>query len=321
MKKNNIVLITGGAGFIGTSLTRKLICENKVVIFDNFKRDSLKYTDLASKKNLSVVKGDILDYKRVRETVEKYRPRVILHMAAVAGIDSVIKSPTSTMEVNIIGTNNILKALKPYGKSIERFIDFSTSEVSGVHSFRVSEDASVSLQPVGEARWTYAVSKLAGEHLSNAYFKEFGYPAVIVRPFNIYGPGQVGEGAVHDFIKLALNGKNLEVHGDGSQIRAWCYIEDILNGIMLCMDKKEAVGHVFNIGNPASTVTIMELAKKIVFLSGSRSKIINIPKTYVDVELRIPNIDKINGVLGYKPEYDLDKGLLETIKWYRNNSK
>lgn len=321
MIKDSTILITGGAGFIGTALIKKIIAKNKIIVYDSFKRDSLRYTDLIANPNLVVVQGDILDCNNLKNTVEKYKPEYILHMAAVAGIDSVIKSPTITMEVNIIGTNNVLRTLKPYMKRMKRFIDFSTSEVSGVHSFRVSEDAATSLQPVGEARWTYAISKLAGEHLSNAYFKEFGFPVVIVRPFNIYGPGQVGEGAVHDFIKLAVEEKNLEVHGDGSQIRAWCYIDDILKGILLCLEKEEAVGHVFNIGNPGSTVTILELAKKIIYLAKSKSKVVHVPKTYVDVELRIPNIDKIRSVLGYEPEFDLDDGLLETIKWYRNNSK
>ena len=170
---------------------------------------------------------------------------------------------------------------------------------------------------VGEARWTYAVSKLAGEHLCHAYHRERGLPTVTVRPFNVYGPGQVGEGAIHVFITRALRGLPLEVHGDGDQIRSWCYIDDIVEALTLCLERPEAVGQCFNVGNPKGTVTVYGLALAIVRVCGSRSPIVFVPRTYVDVELRIPNIDKARRVLGYEPGVHLEEGLRRTAAWYR----
>ncbi len=146
-----------------------------------------------------------------------------------------------TMEVNIIGTYNILKALREL-MMIERigcFINFSTSEVFGINAFRVDEKSSTNLQPVGEARWTYSVSKLAGEHLVYSYYKQFSLRAVTVRPFNVYGPMQIGEGAIHHFVLRAIKNQPLIIHGEGDQIRSWCYIDDMVEGILLCLKRRK----------------------------------------------------------------------------------
>jgi nucleoside-diphosphate-sugar epimerase len=161
------------------------------------------------------------------------------------------------------------------------------------------------------------VSKLATEHLAHNYYKQYNLPALSIRPFNIYGPGQVGEGAIHRFIVRALTGEDLEVHNDGSQIRAWCYVDDIVEGVLLCMEKPEAVGQAFNIGNPRSVCTIYDLARHIVRLCESQSQIKFVSWNNADVELRIPNIDKARKLLGYHPKVDLEEGLLCTIDWYR----
>jgi len=174
---------------------------------------------------------------------------------------------------------------------------------------------------VGEARWTYAVSKLATEHLALNYHKQYGLPALSVRPFNIYGPNQVGEGAVHHFIVRALKNEPLVVHNDGSQIRSWCYIDDIVDGILVTLERPEAVGHAFNIGNPRATVTIYNLAALIIRLSGSASSIETVKWDFPDVELRIPNINKAREILGFEPSVDLDDGLLRTIDWYGRRLK
>jgi nucleoside-diphosphate-sugar epimerase len=174
-----------------------------------------------------------------------------------------------------------------------------------------------SLGAVGEARWTYAVSKLATEHLAFNYFKQYGLPTAAIRPFNIYGPMQVGEGAVHHFIVRALAQEPLQVHNDGGQIRAWCHVDDIVAGTLLVLSRPEAVGHSFNIGNPRSTVTIYNLAREVLRLSGSPSSIEFVPWPHADVELRIPNIDKSRELIGFEPEVDLEQGLLQTIDWYR----
>jgi dTDP-glucose 4,6-dehydratase len=182
----------------------------------------------------------------------------------------------------------------------------------------VSESDTVTTGAVGEARWTYAVSKLAGEHLTYAYYKEFGLPAVIVRPFNVYGPGQVGEGAIHVFVKRALRGEDLQVHGDGDQIRSWTYIDDMVDGILLVLECPEAVGPSFNIGNPRGTVTINGLADLVLAVTGSRSKIVHVPRNAADVELRVPSIDKARELLGFHPQVDLREGIERTVKWYES---
>jgi nucleoside-diphosphate-sugar epimerase len=311
------IVITGGAGFIGTSLAARIADHNQVVLFDNFARNALDTTHLRSHPNVSVVKGDVLDPAAVSSAVKG--AHVVVHMASIAGVDTVMKKPVLTMRVSLQGTINVLDAAHAAG-SVERFIDFSTSEVFGRFAHKVTEADTPQLGVVGEARWTYAVSKLATEHLALNFHKEYGFPALSIRPFNIYGPGQVGEGAIHHFIVRAIRGEDITVHNDGAQIRSWCYIDDIVEGILLAMEKKEAVGHAFNIGNPRGTITIYALAELIIRLCGSTSRIRLIPWDFPDVELRIPNINKARELLGYEPEIGLEQGILRTIEWYRTRA-
>ena len=199
----------------------------------------------------------------------------------------------------------------------DKFIDFSTSEVCGSLAYKLDESDKPLMGAVGEARWTYAVSKLAAEHLSYSYFKEHGLPVVTVRPFNIYGPGQTGESAIHIFIKHALKDERMEIHGDGDQIRSWCYIDDFVNGVMLALESREADGEVYNLGNPRGTITIYSLALTIKRVLESRSAVDFVPKDYVDVELRIPSIEKARTILGFEPKIDLEEGIKRTAQWYR----
>jgi dTDP-glucose 4,6-dehydratase len=310
--KNKKIFMTGGAGFIGTTLISRLIEDNEIVVYDTLLRNALKETNLLNLPNLTLIQGNVLDEEKLKDAIDG--SDVVIHLAAIAGIDTVIKSPTMTMKVNMIGTYNVLEAAMTLD-DVECFIDFSTSEVYGSYAYKLGEGDSTTMGAVGEARWTYAISKLAGEHLAHSYHKEFGLPVVSLRPFNIYGPMQVGEGAIHTFITRALKNEDIQIHGDGDQIRSWCYVEDIAEAILLCLEKKEAVGHVFNIGNPRGTITILSLAQKIVDISESKSKIVFVPKSWVDVELRIPDIEKAKKTLGYNPKIDLDEGLKRTIDW------
>jgi UDP-glucuronate decarboxylase len=317
MIKKRKIFISGGAGFIATHLIERLVSNNKITVYDNHSRNSLKESKYWNHHNLRIIEGDILDYNRLKTSIP-HDTDIILHMAAIAGIDTVIKSPIKTMEVNIIGTDNVLKALREL-RMIEKlkcFVNFSTSEVFGINAFRVNEKSSTNLQPVGEARWTYSVSKLAGEHLVHSYYKEFGLPGVTIRPFNVYGPMQIGEGAIHHFVVRAIKNQPLIIHGEGDQIRSWCYIDDMVEGILLCLQRKEAIGEVFNIGNPKGTITILGLAEKVIQLANSRSRIVHISKKYIDVELRIPSIEKITDALGFGPKVDLNEGIKRTIQWY-----
>jgi nucleoside-diphosphate-sugar epimerase len=306
------ILLTGGAGFIGTSLARQLHEHNEIVVFDTLRRNALAGSGLLDR--VTLVQGDVRDAPALRRAMEGCQ--AVVHMASVAGVDTVIKDPVLTMEVSLEGTLNALRAAHELG-GIERFIDFSTSEVFGRYAFRVAEGDVTSLGAVGEARWTYAVSKLATEHLAYNYWKVHGLPALSVRPFNVFGPGQVGEGAIHNFILRAIRDEPLRVFNQGDQIRSWCYIDDLVDGILRCLERPEAIGQAFNLGNPSTTITIHSLAKLIIRLAGSKSTVQHIPRDAPDVELRIPDVSKARRLLGFDPAVDLEEGLLRTIAWYK----
>jgi dTDP-glucose 4,6-dehydratase len=309
------VFITGGGGFIGTHLAERLLSRHRVVIYDSFFRDSLIFADFKDHADLAVVRGDVLDFNSLKSAMEG--SSLVLHLAAITGIDTVVLRPTRTITVNLVGTFNVLEVVRLAG-GCERFIDFSTSEVFGSLAYKLGEERETPMGAVGEARWTYAVSKLAAEHLTYSYHKEYKIPTVTVRPFNIYGPGQTGESAIHLFIKQALKNETIEIHGDGDQIRSWCYIDDFVDGVMLCLEKDVAVGEVVNLGNPRGTITIYGLALLIKRVLGSTSPITFVPKNYVDVELRIPSIEKARKLLGFEPAVDLEEGIRRTAAWYKS---
>ncbi len=312
------IFITGGAGFIGTTLARELVDQNTIVALDNMHRDALTGTPLADHPNFELHQTDLLDADAVRDLAKGATHFV--HCGAIAGVDTVLESPVRTMRVNVIGTYNALEAALATIDTLERFVDFSTSEVFGTHAFRVQEGQVSTIGSVGEARWTYAVSKLAGEHMAHAYHDELGLPTTTVHPFNVFGPGQIGGGAIRAFIEASLAGRDLTIHGDGSQIRAWCYVDDMVTGVLACLERPEAVGQAFNIGNPRSAVTIFDLAQRIKRIAGATGDIVFEELTYADVELRIPNVEKAKEQLGWTPKFELDDGLAKTIAWYRQRS-
>jgi UDP-glucose 4-epimerase len=312
------IVITGGAGFIGTTLARRLVGANEVVALDNLHRDALSATDLASHPGFQFVQGDVLEPEGLRDVVRGATH--VVHCAGIAGVDTVLESPVRTMRVNVIGTYNVLEAALATSDTLERVVDFSTSEVFGQHAFNVQEAHVTTIGSVGEARWTYAVSKLAGEHMAHAYHAEAGLPTTSVRPFNVYGPGQIGGGAIRAFIEAALAGRDLTIHGDGSQIRAWCYVDDMVEATLLALEHPNAVGESFNIGNARSAVTIFDLAKRIKALTGCPGEVVFQPLHYTDVELRIPNVEKARTLLGFDARVELDEGLERTLAWYRQRA-
>lgn len=307
------IFITGGAGFIGSHLCEKLVEKNKVIVYDSGHRDAISATGLLKHPNLKFIEGDILDFEKVKTGMRGCN--LVIHCAAIAGIDTVVKKPIMTMKVNLFGTHNVIEAAVYSG--VKKFIGFSTSEVYGPYVYKGSEDSLTTQGEVGKTRWTYAVSKLAAEHLIHCYKNEHGLDIVSIRPFNVYGPRQVGEGAVHKFILNALRGEDIIIYGDGTQIRAWCYIDDFVDGALRCIIRKETAGNVFNIGNPQSTITIFKLAKKIINLTLSSSKIQFKESPGADVEVRVPSIKKAQAILGFEPKIGLDEGLNRTIEWYR----
>lgn len=317
MIEGKTIFITGGAGFIGSALAERMIERNRVIIYDDLRRNSLAQKRwLSQHRNVHLIKGDILDLPLLQASIDS--ANIVIHAAAVAGVDSVLRDPVQTMEVNVIGTYNLLRTCLKASHSLERVIDFSTSEVFGAYAFRATENSLKPELTVGEARWTYAISKLTGEFFANAFYIKHDLPVTCVRPFNIYGPGQVGEGAVHHFVVRAINNDDLVIYGDGGQIRAWCYIDDIIDAMLAILEQEKAIGQEFNIGNPKSALTVYNLAREIIRLSGSDSEIVYREQHSPDVEIRIPDIHKAAEVLGFTPKVEIEEGLLRTIRWYRS---
>ena len=309
---NKTIFITGGAGFIANTLIKHYVENNKIIIYDNFTRDTLTGSGLKDNPNVKVIKGDVLDYEFLCKSMAG--ADVVIHAAGIAGIDTVIINPVRTMQVNMIGTANALEAARINGVK-DRFIDFSTSEVFGSMAFRSSETDSTVAGSAGEARWTYAVSKLAGEHLAHAYHRQYKLPIVTVRPFNVYGPGQTGEGAMQIFIKKALKNETIKIDGDGNQIRAWCYVDDFVDCLIRCIEDPKAIGESFNIGNSRAVITILGLAHTVCRILNSKSKIVHEAPLSADIAIRIPSVEKTHKLLGFKAKIDLEEGVSKTKNW------
>ena len=313
--KRKRVCITGGAGFIGSHLAERLLDDNEVVVYDNLHRNAIQFAHLDNHPNLTFIKGDVMDADATRRAIDGCH--IVIHCAAIAGVYSVDRNAVTTMEVNMLGTNQVVRAA--LAARVERFVEFSTSEVYGPFIHKGKEDDLTTIGPVGENRWVYAASKLASEHLSFAHYKEDGLPLVIVRPFNVYGPRQVGDGAIRGIVLQALQHAPITLYNDGTQIRAWCYIDDFVDGILRCTEVPEAIGHAFNVGNPQGTVTNFELANMIIRLTNSKSGVVFKPHPGPEVDLRVPSIEKAQTMLGYKPTTSLETGIRQTIPWYQEH--
>jgi UDP-glucose 4-epimerase len=314
--ENKKIFITGGAGFIGSTLASRLCGNNEVVLYDNLARNTIRYTNLLNHRNVSLVEGDILDFQKVKQSMAG--SDAVVHAAAIAGIATVIKSPVTTLEVNIVGTANVLRASQE-NQVRERILTFSTSEVFGPMAYRSAESDNTVSGSAGEARWVYAVSKIAGEHLAYSYYREFGLPIATVRPFNVYGPGQTGEGAIQIFIKRALKNKDIHIYGDGTQIRAWCFVDDMVAGLLHALENPKAIGESFNIGNSRAVTTIYGLAQTVCRVLNSKSEIHFKKALSADVELRIPETTKAFELLNFRARIDLEEGIFRTAEWYNEN--
>jgi nucleoside-diphosphate-sugar epimerase len=317
---NARIFITGGAGFIGTRLAQLLAGENEIILFDNLHRNAYQSSGLARADGggggtVRLVQGDVRDAAALRAALDPDIDYVI-HAAAIAGVETVIADPLRVLDVNVRGTFNVAEAAVGL-KRLKKFVDFSTSEVFGQHAFNVDERTISPTVAVEEPRWAYAMSKLIGEFVVHAHHARHGMPTVTVRPFNIYGPNQVGIGAVHRFVKQAIAGQDLIIHDDGSQIRSWCYVDDFIEGVLRATASERATGRSYNLGNPRATVTVYDLAQRIVRLTGGGSRVVFERMNYPDVALRVPNITAAREDLGFEPRVDLDEGLRRTIAWYR----
>ena len=265
------IFVTGGAGFIGTTLARELVDENTVVAFDNLHRNALEGTDLADHPNFELIEGDILDAAAVRDAA--VGATHIVHCAAIAGVDTVLASPVRTMRVNVIGTYNVLEAAlgdARHARALRRLLD-----ERGLRHPRASASRRArsrrSARSARRAGRTPCRSSPASTWRTPTTTSS-ACPTVTVHPFNVFGPGQIGGGAIRAFSEAALAGRDLTIHGDGSQIRAWCYVTDMVSGVLACLERPEAVGQAFNIGNPRSAVTIYDLAQRIKRLTGAPAR-------------------------------------------------
>lgn len=311
------ILITGGYGFVGTHLAIELSKEHEVTVFGkDEERNTFKYFR-EHLKNVSTEKGDILDLGKlswiIRDNID-----VVIHCAAIAGVSNYFKKPTETAITNGVGTFNVLEACKD--NSVKKVIVLSSSEVYGDGDF-FSEDSPSILSSVKNSRLTYSISKLYGDLLSLSYHRQYGMNVCSIRPFGVFGPGQIGEGFIQIACRRAVRDEDIPVVNAGKQMRDWCYIKDFVEAIKSCMYSNSISGEIINIGNPENYKTIFDLAKQIVDLSNSSSKIKFIDRTNVkDTQFRCSNIEKARKLINFKNRYSLQNALLETIEWYKENN-
>lgn len=318
------VLVTGGAGFIGSHIVEQLLNQGyNVITLDDLSTGKLDYLNkIINHPNHVFVQGSALDRAVLYELIGKCD--VVFHMAAVLGVKNTVDNPLKVIEGNIDSTRNVLE-LAFHRKT--KVIFASTSEVYGKNEhLPFSEDSSSRvLGPTSIHRWCYATAKALDEHLCFAYGDK-GLPVTVVRYFNAYGPRQNGTQygqVIPKFIKAALKNEPITIYGDGEQSRCFTFIEDTVKGTIACLDPR-ANQEVFNIGIDQVT-TINELARKIKFLSQSSSEITYIPYSkaygpgYEDMQKRIPDITKARQMLNYFPSVKLEDGLLKTIEWYRED--
>jgi UDP-glucose 4-epimerase len=315
MTTGNRIFITGGAGFIASHLVERLLDQHNITIYDNLHRNALQFTSFVNHPRLKFIQGDVLDLNALTQAMAG--ASVCVHAAAIAGIYSVGKSASLTMKVNFLGAYNALEAAVKNG--VQRFVDFSTSEVYGPFVYRGKESDMTTLGKVGEKRWIYAVSKLASEHYSHAFGEENGIEVNSVRPFNVYGPRQIGEGAIQQMVNRALRNEDITVFNDGTQIRSWCYVTDFVDALCPVVLKEDVRGQVFNIGNPQATVTVLGLAETVVRMTSSKSRIVFKPHPGPEVEMRVPDIDRAKALLDFQPKVGLEEGLELSIAWYREH--
>jgi len=316
------ILITGGAGFIGSHLAEKLLgLGHEVFIIDNLWTGRLSNIEkIQDHKKLHLVVDTILNESVMNELIFKIDH--IYHLAAAVGVKNIMDHPVETLDINVKGTETVLRLANRFKKKV---LIASTSEVYGKHvEHSLSEDDDRILGTVKKRRWAYACSKTLDEFQALAYFDEKKLPVVIARLFNTVGPRQTGQyGMVlPNFVQSALLGKPISVYGEGTQSRSFTHVNDVVGAITKLMDEPSAEGEIFNVGNNKE-VTINELALKVKKMTDSDSEIEHIPyeKAYgpgfEDMKRRCPNIKKINKLIGFKPSYDLEAMIQSVIDYFK----
>ncbi len=318
------VLITGGAGFIGSHLAEALLARgDEIFILDDLSTGSIdNVVHLKEHPKFHYTIDSVTNEPLLAELID--RCDTVVHLAAAVGVKLIVEAPVHTIETNVHGTEVVLKHANKKKKLV---LIASTSEVYGKSAdvpFR--EDADLVLGPTSRHRWAYACSKMIDEFLALAYWKERKLPVIIVRLFNTVGPRQTGRYGmvIPTFVRQALAGQPITVFGDGEQSRSFTYVGDVVRGITALVDEPRAVGQVFNIGN-GREITIGELASKVRTMAGSRSDIVRIPYDqayeagFEDMPRRVPDISKIKQLVGYEPTVELDEILTRIIEHVRQH--
>jgi UDP-glucose 4-epimerase len=312
------VLITGGAGFVGSHLAEALLARgDEVFVLDDLSTGSIEnISHLTTNPLFHYTIDTVANEPVLAELID--RCDTIVHLAAAVGVKLIVESPVRTIETNVHGTEVVLKIANKKKKLV---LIASTSEVYGKSTVvPFQEDADLVLGPTTKHRWAYACSKMIDEFLALAYWKERKLPVIIVRLFNTVGPRQTGQYGmvVPNFVRQALAGVPITVFGDGTQSRSFTYVGDVVRAMVALINEPRAVGQVFNIGN-GKEITIAALAEKIKAMTGSSSPIVTIPYDqayeagFEDMPRRVPDIQKIRALIGYEPTVELDEILTRVI--------
>jgi len=316
------ILVTGGAGFIGSHLCEALLKNgDEVYVIDNLSTGSLdNIKHLLENKDFHCTVDTIMNSDVMDKLVKKCDR--IYHLAAAVGVKLIMDKPIETIETNVIGTEIVLKKANKYKKKV---LIASTSEIYGSHvEHSLKEDDNRILGSIKKRRWAYACSKSLDEFLAQAYFIEKKLPVVIARFFNTVGPRQTDAYGmvIPNFVKSALLNKPIVIHGDGKQTRSFCHVSDVVGAVMLLMERPDAEGDVFNIGSEEE-VSIEDLAKMIKNATASKSEIVRVSyekiygQGFEDMRRRVPNISKIRKLIGYKPISKLDDIILDVIEYFK----
>jgi len=317
------VFITGGAGFIGSHLCEKLLAMgDQVAVLDNLSTGKYEnVSHLKENRNFKLVVGSVLDEELVDKLCEE--TDVIFHLAAAVGVELIVKHPLESLTTNIKGSEIVLDVAQRYNKKV---LITSTSEIYGKNTngpLKEGDDRILG-SPL-KSRWSYSTAKAVDEMLAFVYWKEKGLSTIILRLFNTVGPRQTGAYGmvIPRFVAQALKNEPLTVYGDGSQSRCFLHVQDAVSALVGLMQSPQAQGRVFNVGSQEE-ITIKELAKKVVQLTGSTSKIAYIPydkayeEGFEDMQRRVPDISRIQGLIGYRPTINLEGILKSVIEYFKN---
>lgn len=307
------MVITGGCGFLGSHLAERFLSRYRIVLIDNLSRNALTFAPgVKTSPDVEIRAGDVRDGALLADSLSG--ADVVLHLAAIAGVSSYSRTPLDVLRVNLLGTIAVLDAIA--AARVPRLVFFSTSEVYGPDAEHASELTSPLVSgPVSERRWTYAVSKLAGEHFVLRHGEAAGFAATCVRPFNVYGPRQVGEGAISNFARCLVRGEPLPVEGDGTDMRSWCFVDDLVNAVELVLRTPDSAGKVFNIGSPDACSTTQALAERMIRIAG-RGTIVRRETPSTPIRRRSPDVSLAAEYLGYRSRIGLDEGLARTLAWF-----